>query len=421
MLAALAAGWYAAVHYASASAGVWLKPAGAVWAAGHSASYAGLKSALQNPFTSWLWDPVLVTTLALPLVLLVGLFAIFLIALITRRPASSPAMVDDYGLEHPASKSKSPRSELADALRSCRSAFIGVGVFSGMSNILMLTGAFYMLQVYDRVLPSRSVPTLVALSLLAAGLFLAQGLLDMIRGRILLRIGASLDEKLSGRVFDAIMRLPLRTPSRGDGLLPMRDLDSIRTFLSGAGPTALFDLPWMPVYLAIIFAFHPMLGVAALVGAIILIILTILTEFMTRKPQAEATGHGMARNGFVEAGRRNAEVIAAMGMSQRLRSRWAKSNRDYIESNRQMSDVSGGFGSFSKALRMMLQSGVLGIGAYFVIHGEATAGIIIAGSILVARALAPVDLAIANWRGFVAARQARQRLTKLLQALPAED
>src|ERR1700704_5949909 len=162
------------------------------------------------------------------------------------------------------------RSELADALAACRGAFISIGVMSGMSNILMLTGAIFMLEVYDRVLPSRSVPTLVGLVILAIGLYTAQGLLDLIRGRILVRIGSRLDEALSGRVYETIVRLPLKVGNRNDGLQPLRDLDSIRSFLSGTGPTALFDLPWLPIYLVICFLFHPYIGLAALLGAIIL-------------------------------------------------------------------------------------------------------------------------------------------------------
>src|SRR3954454_8859605 len=162
------------------------------------------------------------------------------------------------------------RSELAEALAACRGAFISIGLMAGMSNILMLTGAFFMLEIYDRVLPSRSIPTLVGLVILAGGLYTAQGLLDLIRSRILVRIGGRLDETLSGRVYETIVRLPLRTGNRSDGLQPMRDLDSIRSFLSGLGPTALFDLPWMPIYLIICFMFHPYIGFSALLGAIIL-------------------------------------------------------------------------------------------------------------------------------------------------------
>lgn len=366
-----------------------------VWSSHYPASYLAVGGWLRGSAVSWLWDPLLTSVLEVPLVLIVAILAVVLVAFLTRHPRQD-AGDTVYGLPVAASAPGTPRSELGDALAACRKAFLGIGIFSGMSNILMLTGAFYMLQVYDRVLPSRSVPTLVALSVLAAGLFITQGVLDLIRSRILLRVGSYIDEKLSGRVFDTIVRLPLKAQSRGDGLQPLRDLDTIRNFLSGQGSTALFDLPWMPIYLAIIFSFHPMLGVAALIGAIILIGLTLLTEMMTRKPVANASSNGIMRNGLAEASRRNAEVITAMGMTGRMRNRWAGANEKFMESNRQMGDVTGGFGAMSRALRMMLQSAVLGIGAYFVIHGQASAGIIIAGSILVSRALAPVDLAIAN-------------------------
>lgn len=319
----------------------------------------------------------------------------------------------------PSDAPTSPRSELAQALSSCRTAFISVGLFSGMSNVLMLTGAFFMLQVYDRVLPSRSVPTLIALIMLVGLLFAFLAILDMLRNRVLTRIGASLDDAVSARVYDAIVRLPLRAGGRGDGLQPLRDLDAVRAFLSGPGQTALFDLPWLPLYLAIIFAFHIALGIAALIGAIILITLTVTTEILARKPMRTATSFAQTRSGLAEASRRNAEVLAAMGMATRLNARWNEANQSYLSSHQKASDIAGGFGSVSKALRMMLQSTVLGIGAYLVISQMATAGIIIAASILVARALAPVDLAIANWKGFMAARQSWKRLTQLLERLPA--
>src|SRR3979411_2844785 len=174
------------------------------------------------------------------------------------------------------------RSELGEALRACRSAFIGVGVMSCMINLLYLTGSIFMLEIYDRVLPSRSVPTLVALIILAGGLYIAQGILDLIRGRILVRIGTSLDEALSGRVFETVVRLPLIAGGRREGLQPLRDLDNVRSFLSSLGPSAFFDLPWLPFYLAICFAFHFLIGLTALVGAVILVTLTIVTEFMSR-------------------------------------------------------------------------------------------------------------------------------------------
>ncbi|MEI8153600.1 MAG: type I secretion system permease/ATPase [Hyphomicrobiales bacterium] len=322
-------------------------------------------------------------------------------------------------MRQPVRRPNQQRSEIANALAACRGAFISIGLMSGMSNILMLTGAIFMLEVYDRVLPSRSIPTLIGLVILATGLYAAQGLLDFIRGRILVRIGMRLDEALSGRVYETIVRLPLKLGNRNDGLQPMRDLDSVRSFLSGAGPNAMFDLPWLPIYLIICFLFHPYIGLAALFGAIVLGIITMLTETMTREPTRAATQFAMARNSLAETSRRNAEVLTAMGMTSRIAAKWGTANTQYLASQQRASDVAGGFGSAAKVLRMMLQSGVLAVGAYLVIYQQATAGIIIAGSILSARALAPVDLAIANWRGFVGARQGWRRLTDLLGLLPS--
>ena len=313
------------------------------------------------------------------------------------------------------------RSELGDALRACRSAFIGVGVMSCMINLLYLTGSIFMLEIYDRVLPSRSIPTLVGLVILAGGLYIAQGALDLIRGRILVRIGTSLDETLNARVFETVVRLPLMVGGRNEGLQPLRDLDNVRSFLSSMGPGAFFDLPWLPFYLAICFAFHVMIGVTALVGAIILVALTIATEFMSREPAREAMGLAARRNDLAATSRRNAEVLVAMGMSGRLTRRWSEANQKYLAGNQRASDVAGGLGAIAKVMRMTLQSAVLAVGAYLVIHQEATAGIIIAGSILSARALAPVDLAIAHWKGFVAARQSWHRLNRLLVSLPAQS
>jgi ATP-binding cassette subfamily C protein len=310
------------------------------------------------------------------------------------------------------------RSELGDALRACRGAFIGVGLMSCVVNLLYLTGSIFMLEVYDRVLPSRSVPTLIGLIIIAAGLYMAQGALDVIRSRILGRIGTALDEALNARVFDTVVRLPLMIGGRGEGLQPLRDLDNIRSFLGGMGPSAFFDLPWLPLYLGICFAFHVMLGVTALVGAIILVSLTFVTEYLTRQPARDAMGLAARRNDLASASRRNAEVMVAMGMAGRLTRRWSETNEKYLQGNQNASDIAGGLGSIAKVLRMMLQSAVLGVGAYLVIHQEATAGIIIAGSILSARALAPVDLAIAHWKSFVAARQSWHRLNSLLEQMP---
>ncbi|MCJ2092246.1 type I secretion system permease/ATPase [Methylobacterium sp. J-072] len=304
------------------------------------------------------------------------------------------------------------------AIRGCRSAVIGLFLFSALINILYLTGSFYMLQVYDRVLPSRSVPTLIALSALAAVLYGGQAALDFCRQRVLARMARSVDEHLSPRVFTLVTRLPLMGRGGGAGLQPLRDLDQVRSFLAGGGPLAFFDLPWMPFYLAICFLFHPLIGLAASAGAVVLVLLTICTEVFTRRPVKAAALHGAARMSLAEASRRNAEVVVAMGMGGRLNARWSAVNQQHLDAHERAGDVAGGLGGASKVARMALQSGVLGLGAYLVIHGEASSGIIIAGSILSARALAPVELVIAHWKAFAGARQSWGRLRELFVAVP---
>ena len=315
---------------------------------------------------------------------------------------------------------ENPAAELTAALASCRGAFLATGLISGLSNVLMLTGAIFMLEVYDRVLPSRSVPTLIGLAILAVGLYVALGLLDLIRGRILARIGISLDEALSERIYQAIVRLPAIVGLRNDGSGAIRDLDNVRAFLAGLGPVALFDLPWIPIYLGICFAFHFWIGMTAAIGALILVILTLLTEWLVLKPTSVATKLAQSRNAIIESSRRNSEALVAMGMVPHLAGRWSRVNQDYLASNRRASDAAGGFGAISKVLRLMLQSAVLGVGAYLVIHQQASAGIIIAGAILSARALAPIDIAIAHWRGWVTARQSWDRLRTLLATFPPD-
>jgi ATP-binding cassette subfamily C protein PrsD len=316
------------------------------------------------------------------------------------------------------SESSSPEANLA--LRSSRGALIGVGVFSALSNVLMLTGSVFMLQVYDRVIPSHSIPTLVGLAVLAGILYAGQCLLDFARSRILLRVGRSLDETLSQRIFMITARLPLMRKMGCEGLQPLRDLDQVRSFLASGGPIALFDLPWMPIYVAICFLFHPLIGVTVLFGALVLAVVTALTEAFTRKPMKAVAIQAAARISVAEASRRNSEVLAAMGMTKRLGDLWQEINRKHLDAHEKASDVTGGLGGFSKIFRMALQSGVLAIGAYLVIHDDATGGIMFAGAMLSARALAPVEQALSNWKGFVAARQSWRRLRELLAAVPAE-
>ncbi len=309
-------------------------------------------------------------------------------------------------------------SELGRALKACRGAFVGVGAMSGMLNVLALTGSFFMLQVYDRVLPSGSVPTLVGLSILAGGLFVFQGVLEALRMRMLVLIGTMLDERVGRRVFDISATLPLRARANGDGSQPMRDLDTVRNFLSGTGPTAFFDLPWMPLYLGICFLFHFYIGVLALCGAVLLCALTFLTERFTVEPAKRSAKAAAERNVLAESSRRNAEVAQAMGFGDRLGERWNKVNGELLASQRAVSNVSGGLGAASRVLRMVLQSAILAMGAWLVIHGEASGGIMIASSIMMSRALAPVELAIGSWKGFVVSRQSWGRLNRLMAAMP---
>lgn len=310
------------------------------------------------------------------------------------------------------------RSEIAQALARCRSALVSVGLFSALINMLMLTGPLFMLQVYDRVLPSGSVPTLVGLAVLTVALYAFQTLLEGIRARVLVRIGASLDESLSSRAYTLVAQLPLLARVQGDGLQPVRDLDQIRNFLSSAGPTAFFDLPWIPLYLGICFLFHPLIGIAAVVGGVILFAVTLAAELLTRDPARRVSALGAKRNANLEATRRNAEVVHAMGMGGRLCDRFASTNSEYLDVNRRVSDIGGGLGTLSRGVRLLIQSVVLGLGAYLVIMQDASPGIIIASSILVSRALSPVELAVGNWKGFVAARQSWARLSKTLEMIP---
>lgn len=325
------------------------------------------------------------------------------------RSGRKPDAGNTWGGDMGAMTSKGP-----SWLASSWDAYAGVALLSGLINVLYLSGSIFMLEVYDRVLPSRSIPTLIGLAAITAALYAFQGLFDLCRGRILSRIGATLDRELSQDVFQAVLRQPLRSRIDGDGQQPLRDLDQMKAFLASGGPAALFDLPWMPLYLAVCFAFHAWIGLAALGGALFLVAVTLLTDMLTRHATRSAVGAAAIRSRITESGRRNAEVVRALGMARRIGARWDDANSRHMTFQQRASDVSGGFGALTKVTRMLLQSAILGIGAYLVIDGQATGGIMIASSILTSRALAPVELAIANWRGFVGARQGWRRLQQVM-------
>lgn len=310
------------------------------------------------------------------------------------------------------------KAVLLEAFSSFKLAFAGIGFVSAIVNLLALTGSIFMLQVYDRVIPSRSEPTLVGLSGLVLFLYGFQAVLEIVRSRLLVRVGFALDTRLSSSVFAAFAQAPLRATKAADGLQPLRDLDQVRSFLSGMGPIALFDLPWMPFYIAICFLFHFLIGAAALAGAIVLCSLTVLTEFRTRAPSRVVSALAADRNALAEAARRNAEVLQAMGFGTRVTERWSRTNVDYLAAQARSSDVTGSLGVVSKILRMTLQSCILATGAYLVIRQEATGGVMIASSIMTSRALAPIDVAIGQWKNFVSARQGWVRLKALLATVP---
>jgi PrtD family type I secretion system ABC transporter len=311
--------------------------------------------------------------------------------------------------------------DLRSAMVGCVPALVGVGLFSAVINILGLTGSVYMLQVYDRVLPSQSVPTLVGFTIGMLGLYAIYGLLDFVRLRVLVRIGSRLHRNLQQRVFDLSLSLPLVAGPDAVRIQPLRDLDQLRGFLSGLGPTVVFDAPWIPFYLVIIYMLHPALGVLATLGAIVVVLLTVVAEFLVRVPAARASEAHLAQRTLAESGRRNAEAVRAMGLSARLSQRWNEVGHTYLVHQERLSDIVGAAGSLSKALRMALQSSVLGLGAYLVIGGEASPGVIIASSILLGRSLAPVDAAIANWRGFLAARHSYTQLAAAMGAFGSQN
>lgn len=308
-------------------------------------------------------------------------------------------------------------SDVLSALQNCRPSFVGVAVFSAFINILSLTGSLYMLQVYDRVLASHSVATLVGISALACGAYLLQGALDALRSRMLARIGAKFGESLSGRVYEGVTTLPLKGIRPALAIQAIRDLDQIQRFLSGAGPTAMFDTPFMPVFLFACFLLHPWLGWLVVVGGSSIVVLTVLTEIRTRNPTMAATVSAATRHAILEVSARNAEALKGLGMTHAFAKEFALANGRHSLHSLDATDAASGIGSMAKVFRAMLQSAVLGLGAYLAIYGEVSAGAMIAASILSARALAPVEVAVANWRGFVAARHGYARLEKLLGEL----
>ncbi|MEI4263059.1 type I secretion system permease/ATPase [Roseovarius sp. D0-M9] len=297
----------------------------------------------------------------------------------------------------------------------------GLAVFllllSGVINILALTGAFYMLQIYDRALVSGSVPTLVAMSVLAIGLYVFQGVFDIIRTQVLVRIGARLDRRLAPVAHQLVVDMPRLGYSTSEALERGRDVDTLRGFCGSQGPIAIFDLPWMPIFLAFVYFLHPWLGALTIAGAFVLTSLAIVTELRTRSWSTATTASTIERNAIADSNARNAEVLKAMGFASRAVSRFATANDKHLELQTRTSDISGTYSAVSRVLRMLLQSSILGLATYLTIMGQLSAGAIIAATIAAARAMAPIDLAIGNAKNLEAARSAWKRLRNTVEVL----
>ncbi|GHD81132.1 type I secretion system permease/ATPase [Vogesella fluminis] len=309
-------------------------------------------------------------------------------------------------------------SELGKVLQQYRKAFYRLGAFSAVINLLMLLPSVYMIQVYDRVLHSRNETTLLMLTLITVALFMLMAGLELVRSQTLIRVGNHLDMSLNHRVFTAAFEQNLRKSS-GNAAQSIHDLTTLRQFLTGNGLFAFFDAPWAPIYLVVCFLFHWQLGVFVLVGMLILVFMTYLTEKFTKEPLAEANRAAIAAGNYANNNLRNAEVIESMGMLPALRDRWFRFQGRLLEKQTEASDKAARINALTKFIRISMQSTVLGLGALLVLDNQMSGGMMIATSILMGRALQPVELAIGSWKQLISARAAYQRLEELLETYPA--
>src|SRR5689334_9871318 len=299
---------------------------------------------------------------------------------------------------------------VTSGLRDSARRMISIALFSGAINLLMLSGSLYMLQVYDRVIPSRNLATLFGLTLMVLLAYLIQGYFDALRARMLCRVATIFDAGPQSAIHHALATLPLRGAKPMLMQQPLRDLDQVRAFMSGMGPTAFLDMPWIPIFLIALFLFHPLIGFTALGGTAAIIGMTLISERLSRGAAKAAMDLSAQRQVLADATQRNAEVIKALGMLDRFTARWSRANERYLQENIRASDVAANLGSGAKVLRYVLQSGMLGLGAYLVVVDKASGGIMIASSIMMGRALAPVEVALSSWKQLVAARQGIARL-----------
>jgi PrtD family type I secretion system ABC transporter len=304
------------------------------------------------------------------------------------------------------------------ALKSGRMALVSTGLFSFIINLLMLTGPLFMLQVYDRVLNSGSISTLTALVLLAATLYILYGFLEFIRSRVMVQIGRQLDEGLRARAFD-MMNFHATKGNPQVRNSPISDLLTVRQFVSSPGPFAFFDMPWAPIYLFVIYLMHPWLGMAAAVAIAILSVLAVINNRIMKEPSAEAQKAIAQAQVMSDESLRNAEVSSVLGMSDVMRNRWESVQSTALDAQTSASNRGGLISTMSRTLRLMFQSGMLGLGALLAVQQEISAGSMIAASIIMARALAPVEQAVAHWQPYLGFRRAWTRLSELMKQTPA--
>mgnify|MGYP003112763388 CR=1 FL=1 len=309
------------------------------------------------------------------------------------------------------------REELRKVRREGRLAYWFVGIFSFFANLLMLTGPLYMLQVYDRVLGSRSEATLVALTILVAFLYGMMGLLDFTRGRIMGRVGMQFQARLDRRVFEASVRKSALLPDENSAIAS-RDLETVQRFMTSPVLMAFFDLPWTPIFLFGIALFHPWLGILAVSGGALLVFMALLNQIMLRKPVAASNSASIKAESLSGEISKGAEMIQSMGMLDAAFNRWQVARGHALRGQLEYADVGGMINAITKAFRLFLQSAMLGVGAYLVLENEVTPGAMIAGSILLGRALAPVELMIGQWVSIESARKSWGNLSNLLGALP---
>ncbi|MCH9807667.1 MAG: type I secretion system permease/ATPase [Alphaproteobacteria bacterium] len=344
------------------------------------------------------------------------------VAKTARTPDARPQSATSQSQQPAPTNSERPRptasGEIERAILASKRAFISLGVFSFVINILMLAGPLFMLQVYDRVISSGSMPTLIALTAMTAGAYAIIGMLEIVRSRVIVRVGHEIDQRLSGRIFDAALKSSVAGGGKSNSAL--RELDTLRQFVGSPGPLAFFDAPWTPIYLLVIFMVHWTLGLAATVGAAILFTLTWISETHARTPLQEAGKNAGRSIDIAETGQRNAETIAAMGMAPDYRKLWESTNRSSLDWQMVASDRLGTMSATSRTLRLLMQSLMLAIGAWLAVNGEITAGAIVAGTIIFGRALAPVEQAISHWRPFIKARESFNRLSDLLEKSPPD-